>query len=535
MASTAQVTDKDSGAIATADDDAEIAQYITGFALYIVAAVITMVGFLLMLDSTVLATAIPSITSHFNSLKDIGWYGSAYLMTICALQLLWGKIYQFYSSKFTFIGALIVFELGSVICGVSTSSAMFIIGRAVAGCGGAGISNGALTIISASAPQEKRPVLLGILIGFSSIGLVFGPLIGGTLTQHLSWRWCFYINFPIGAVTIIVLAIMRIPDAKVTVETKPSIKAQIHRLDLPGSAIFAPAIVMLLLALDWGGVSYPWNSAKIIGLFCGFAGTFCLFLCWESHRGETAMLPLSLFRNSIVSSAAMANMMSSGAYFSVAYYLPVWFQVVEDVSPVTSGIYSLPSVISQVVGSVSSGFLVSKIGYYTPFIIIGSAMAAVGSGLMSTFTPSTTNAARVCYQLLYGFARGMILQQPVTAIQANVPKHQMAIGTALIGVTQNFGAALFISLAQTIFANSLRSALATFAPEVDANKVISVGATSFRTVVSESSVPKVILAYNKALTATFYLSVGACCLTFATAWGMGWTNLKKTKKRSDVV
>ena len=146
---------------------------------------------------------------------------------------------------------------------------------------------------------------------------------------------------------------------------------------------------------------------------------------------------------------------------------------------------------------------VSKMGYYTPFIIIGSAMAAVGSGLMSTFTPSSTNAARVCYQLLHGFARGMTMQQPVTAIHANVSKHQMAVGTALLGFGQNLGAAVFVSLAQTIFVNSLRPALATFAPDVDAEKVISVGATSYKTVVSKSSVPEVILAYNKALTTTF--------------------------------
>ena len=146
---------------------------------------------------------------------------------------------------------------------------------------------------------------------------------------------------------------------------------------------------------------------------------------------------------------------------------------------------------------------VSKIGYYTPFIIIGGALSAVASGLMTTFSPTSAVAAWVCYQLLNGFSRGMILQQPITAVQANLPKDQLAIGSALVAFCQNFGASLFVSLGQTIFANSLSPALAKFAPEVDARKVISVGATNFRSVVWGSSVPRVILAYNKALTTVF--------------------------------
>lgn len=167
----------------------------------------------------------------------------------------------------------------------------------------------------------------------------------------------FYLNLPIGAITFAALAFIRIPDARVEDEVKPSLKHQLGRLDLPGCAIFAPTVIMLLLALEWGGVSYPWNSATIIGLFCGAAGTFCLLLSWEYHRGETAMLPLSLFRNSIVSCAVVANIMSNGAFFVVTYYLPVWFQVVKNVSPTTSGVYTLPSVLSQITSTLATGFL----------------------------------------------------------------------------------------------------------------------------------------------------------------------------------
>lgn len=523
---TPPITEKPSEENVTQDDEAEDATYITGIALYAVLTGLTMAAFVLMLDTTIVVTAIPSITSAFNSLHDIGWYGSAYLLATCALQLPFGKIYQFHSSKFTFLSALVLFEVGSLICGVSTDSNMFIVGRAIAGCGGAGILNGGLTIIAAAAPLPKRPALLGILIGFSFIGLALGPLVGGALTQHASWRWCFYLNLPIGGVTFVALTIIRIPDAKVKVDSKPSTIEKVDRLDLPGCAIFAPAIIMLLLALEWGGVRYSWSSPTIIGLFCGAAGTFCVFLAWESRRGDRAMMPLGLFRNSIVSCAVVANIMSNGAFFLITYYLSVWFQVVKNASPLMSGVYTLPSVLSQIIGTIGTGLVVSKFGYYTPFIIVGGALSAVASGLMSTFTPTSAVAAWVCYQLLNGFSRGMILQQPITAVQANLPKDQLAIGSALVAFCQNFGAAVFVSLGQTIFANSLSPALAKFAPDADARRVVSVGATNFRTVVPEASVKGVVLAYNQALTAVFYLSLGACCATFAAAWGLGWTNLK---------
>ncbi|KAI4218228.1 MAG: hypothetical protein L6R36_009065, partial [Xanthoria steineri] len=521
-------------------------QYIKGLPLYALVAGLMMAAFLLMIDSTILVTvcmkrvfmlsvvtdgecgqAIPSITSAFNSLEDIGWYGSTYLLATCALQLLFGKVYEFYNSQLIFIGAFMIFVVGSLICGAATSSRMFIAGRAVAGAGGAGILNGALVIVAAAVPMESRPKLIGIILGVASTGVAIGPLIGGALTQRASWRWCFYLNGPAGAITGLCLALIRIPDARVKSGGKLSIPKQIDRLDLPACLLFAGSSVMLLLALDWGGVSYPWGSATIVSLFWAAGFSLCLFLAWEYRRGAAdSLLPLGLFRNPIVACASATSIMSYGGLYVIILYLPLWFQAVKGVSPLTSGVDYLPSVVTTTIATVASGFLVSKLGYYAPFMIVGSATASVAAGLMTTFSPHSPVSAWVGYQLLNGIARGMMSQQPITAIQAHLSKEQLSVGTALVVFGQNFGAAVFISLGQTVFENGLLPALRDLAPELDARQVVGLGATDFRSVVPEDSVPRVVAAYNRALTRNFYLSVGTSCAAFVLAWGLGWKNLK---------
>jgi MFS family permease len=478
-------------------------EQLSGVRLWSVIIGLGLAAFLMGMGGSIVSTAVPRITNYFHSIADIGWYGSAYFLSSCALQPLTGQLYTHFPSKYVFISFLAIFETGSVICGASNSSNMLIVGRAIAGAGGAGVLNGAITIVRAAVSKQQRPFIIGIISAILATGSVSGPIIGGALTEERSWRWCFYINPFLGAFAAFVLAILPIPEQRKKTVTRSTIIPTLRKLDFPGFALFAPAVIMCLLALEWGGHKYPWISATIIGLFCGAFGMFCVFLAWEHHKGDTAMISLQMFRKRVVYLGCSTLFFQFGTLLVLSYYLPIWFQVIKGASPEMSGVMTLPTLVSQALASVIAGKLVSKIGYYTPFALGGSMLTSIGSGLMTTFDPSTSTGKWIGYQIMTGTGRGMVIQMPLTAISDLLSGDDLASAVAVLVFCQYFGGALMLAIGQTAFLARLGPALESFAPNISAEVLVNAGATNTRTIVPAAELDGVLMAYNRALTQTF--------------------------------
>ncbi|CDF44001.1 similar to MFS multidrug transporter [Botrytis cinerea T4] len=515
------------------DSDIAEQQYVTGMKLRLIVFSLTLACFLMTLSSSVLATAIPRITSEFHSVEDIGWYGSAYLLSSCAMQPLSGKLYTYFSLKHTFLCFLVTFELGALICGLSKDSNMLIVGRAIQGCGGSGILNGALTILAAAAPISKRPILLGIIMSTASIGQVIGPLIGGALTQHASWRWCFYLNLPAGFLTALVIFFIHIPSIHNPVRTSWSSKKKFLNLDPCGFILFTPTIISFLLALEWGGSSYSWSSATIIGLFCTSFVLFLLFLYWEYKLGENAMIPLDMLKKRIVYSGCLTGMLNQGGLIVISYYLPVWFQTIKGVSPTDSGVRTLPTFLATIGSSIIAGSLVSRLGYFTPWAIVGCVCSAIGSGCMSLLNVNTEAGEWIGFQILVGAGRGMVSQMPITAIQNSLPATDIAIGSSLATFSGYFGSAIFLSFASTIFTNSLANELAIYVPNIDTEAIVASGATELRDLVKGAELEAVLIAYNESLIRCFYLAAGGSSAAFLCSFGLGWGTVKKKNEKQE--
>ncbi|OAL20504.1 hypothetical protein AYO22_08805 [Fonsecaea multimorphosa] len=530
--------------VANGDQDKQSdSKTILGRRVYILFAAVFVSTFLMALNGSIIATAIPKITTHFNSLKDIGWYGSAYLVATERKDAFFDKAARRSPDlQYTYLTFASIFSIGSLVCATAPSSMALIIGRAVQGCGGAGVLNGAFAVIAASASKEDRPLLIGIAVSLTSIGTIIGPLIGGALTQDVSWRWCFYINLPPSGLVLCILLLLPIPEQIKKKPVLPNLRAIVTKeLDLVGFAIFAPACIMFLLAMIWGGNQYRWDSSVIIGLFCGAFGAFAAFAAWEIFRGERAMIPPAIARNRLVIFGCFTSFLQIGALLSLSYYLPVWFQVVKDESPVMSGVMVLPTAIAQAIGSIAAGKLgelwalsftpgriveltftkVQVIGYCTPWALFGCVLTSIGSGLMTTFTPSTGAGPWIGYQILAGTGRGSVVQMNL------LPPKEVSIATSQIFFWQYLGGAVFLAVAETIFTNSLRSSLRTYAPGVNPDTIIDVGAAAVRSSVSSGQLPGVLRAYNHAIVSTFYLAVGASSAAFLTSFGMGFQRLPK--------
>ncbi len=247
-------------------------QYLAqGWKLFLILSSLMLSVFCQALDDTIIATAIPRITDDFKRLDDVGWYGSAYLLTNASFQLFYGKLYQILPLRLVFLGALLLFEIGSLIAGVALTSAVLIAGRAIAGTGAAGITSGALNIIAHVTPIRRRPLFVSLIGAIYGVASAIGPILGGALAEKATWRWNFYINLPLGAVAaVLLLAVLRRLPPSAQGHRLP-LRTVIARLDPIGTFTLIPSVASLLIALQWGGTVYPWSDGRIIALFTVFA------------------------------------------------------------------------------------------------------------------------------------------------------------------------------------------------------------------------------------------------------------------------
>ncbi|XDG05591.1 hypothetical protein ABKA04_005206 [Annulohypoxylon sp. FPYF3050] len=437
-----------------------------------------MTMFLVALDRLIVTTAIPKITDEFHSVTDVGWYGSAYLLTNCAFQLFFGKLYVIYNPKFVFLASIFIFEIGSAVCGAAPTSVALIIGRAIAGVGSAGIFSGSITVMVYSIPLHRRPFYQGLFGAVFGLANVISPLLGGAFTDSsATWRWCFqvYINLPIGGFSLVFIALLlQIPDQK---PSRLSAKQKLAQLDGPGLVALLGGIICLLLALEWGGTAYAWRSARIIALLIVAGVLLICFVTAQTIWPKTATVPPRIFFQRSIMAASLAMFAAGATMMTTFYYLPIWFQGVQGVSAVESGIRLLPIVIGQALGSLVGGVGIQKVGYYTPFMLFSVAVMCVGNGLLTTLQVDTSEGKWIGYQIPYGIGLGTTLQAPLLAAQTVLPLEDVPIGTSLMFFSQLLGGSIFVSVGQNLFNSYFIHDLAGVAG-VNVTTILQQGATA---------------------------------------------------------
>ncbi|CAK7222348.1 hypothetical protein SBRCBS47491_004836 [Sporothrix bragantina] len=516
---------KVSGAKPGHDDDLI---YPTGIRLLLVMLSIFIGMFLVTLDRLIVSTAIPQITNEFNSAGDIGWYGTAYMLTNCAFQLLFGKLYGVFSIKGTFLTSIVLFEVGSAICGAAPSSVALIFGRAIAGLGAGGITAGVIAILVHSVPLHKRPKYQGFFGGVFAVASVMGPLVGGAFTTDVSWRWCFYINLPLGGVVFIVVSLL------LHIQPQPGKKGQddcplkekLTRIDVLGMAALVPAVVCLCLALQWGGTKYSWSSGRVVALLVLAGVLLLVFIALQIWRPEQQVTvpPRILLQRSIASGFLASCCM--GAHMTIFGKLTA----IQGVSAITSGVRTLPMMMPVVVASVVTGLLVVRIGYYTPFLIFGASLATAGTGLLTTLSVSSSTAQWAGYQVLYGFGLGFSSQAPNMAAQTVLPRPDVALGASLMFFGQQLLGAIFTSVGQNVLDGQLAHRFNTIpGVSLTPQQIQGAGATEVLNLVPATARPAALVAYNNALRVVFLVGLIMAAISILGALTMEWRTVKKNK------
>ena len=405
------------------------------------------------LDQTVVSTALPTIAGDLHGLNHLAWVVTAYLLTSTISTPLWGKLGDLYGRKGLFQSAIVIFLIGSALSGLSRSMFELIAFRAVQGIGAGGLMVGAQAIMGDLISPRERSRYTGYFTSVFAVTSVIGPLLGGVFTQHLSWRWIFYINLPLGAMALFAVAsVLHLPRRRIR-----------HSIDYLGTALLGAGVSGVILLTTWGGTTYPWGSSAIVILGLVSAALVVAFL-WVETKAVEPIIPPALFRIGAFSVTNGIGFLVGFVMFGTIVFIPLYLQTVHGSSPTSSGLQLLPLVVGLLMTMNLAGQLVSRWGRYKIFPIIGTAMTAVGLLLLSFLTPTTTLFVSSIYMFVIGLGLGLVMGLLVVVAQNSVPYNQLGVATSTSTFSRSIGSSFGVAIFGAIFNNRLFSELPKYLP-----------------------------------------------------------------------